>query len=322
MTEKNSADNDFDSPWKEALEVYFPQFMQLLFPKAYAEIDWSRKHEFLDTELQKIVRDADSGRTHTDKLVKVYTLSGEETWVLIHVEIQGKAGKGFNKRMYHYNYRLLDYYPDRKIISFAVLTNQRNCQSLGCYKNELWGMKLRFDFPVINLQNWRDKFAELEANPNPFSLVILAQLIAHNTEDNQQKFNHKFQLIRLLYQRGYEKQDVLELFRFIDWMLLLPKELELQINDEIIRIETETKMAYVTSFERFAIEKGEAIGEVRGEAKGEAKTLLKLFKLKFGLVPDWVEEKVNSATVVQLDLWVERILTAESFDSLFEKEIK
>ena len=32
-------DNDYDSPWKEALELYFPQFMELLFPFAYSEIN-------------------------------------------------------------------------------------------------------------------------------------------------------------------------------------------------------------------------------------------------------------------------------------------
>lgn len=72
--------NDYDSPWKEALEIYFPEFIQLLFPESYAEIDWLKPHEFLDNELQKVVRDADSGRKYTDKLVKVYTLAGNEIW--------------------------------------------------------------------------------------------------------------------------------------------------------------------------------------------------------------------------------------------------
>ena len=108
----NKSDNDYDSPWKEALELFFPQFMELLFPYAYAEINWAIAHEFLETELQQIVRDAESGRSYTDKLVKVYTLAGEETWVLIHVEIQGKADATFNQRMYRYHYRLLDCYTD------------------------------------------------------------------------------------------------------------------------------------------------------------------------------------------------------------------
>ena len=316
MTNEIKSEADYDSPWKEALEVYFPQFMQLLFTEAFEEIDWSRDYEFLNTELQKVVRDADSGRGHVDKLVKVYTLEGIETWVLIHIEIQAKADKAFNQRMYRYNYRLVDCYPEHNIVSFAVLTNQRNCAHLGCYSVQKWGMKLRFDFPVLNLQDWRDKFSELEASDNLFSVIILAQLTAHNVRDHQQRFNLKLRITRLLYQRGYNKQQVLELFRFIDWMLRLPKELELKLDDEIEIIEEANKVAYVTSIERFAMERGEAIGEI----KGEAKTLLKLFKLKFGLVSDSAEEKILSADKSQLDIWVERILTAETVEDLFKEE--
>jgi hypothetical protein len=72
-------ENDYDSPWKEALERYFPQFMALLFPAVFAEINWAIPHKFLETELQKIVRDAESGRKYMDKLVKVFALNGTET---------------------------------------------------------------------------------------------------------------------------------------------------------------------------------------------------------------------------------------------------
>jgi len=125
-------------------------------------------------------------------------------------------------------------------------------------------------------------------------------------------FEGKFRLIRQLYQRGYDRQDILELFRFIDWMLLLPKELELQLKHEVIKIEEEQKMAYITSIERFAKEEG----ETKGEIKGEAQTLLVLLKLKFGSLPEWAELKINSADKDQLDLWVEKFLTAESVESL------
>jgi hypothetical protein len=43
--------------------------------------------------------------------------------------------------------------------------------------------------------------------------------------------------------------------------------------------------------------------------------------LKFNNVPAWVEEKVTTADVAQLDQWVEKILTAESVDSLFEDSL-
>jgi hypothetical protein len=36
---------DYDSPWKEALDLYFEPFLALLFPTIHAQIDWSRGHE-------------------------------------------------------------------------------------------------------------------------------------------------------------------------------------------------------------------------------------------------------------------------------------
>ena len=103
--------------------------------------------------------------------------------------------------------------------------------------------------------------------------MILAQLIAHQTHKQPlQRKDGKFKLIRLLYERGYQRQDILELLRFIDWMLRLPEILELQCKQEIVLIEQEQKMKYVTSWERYAREEG--------EAKGEAKTLLKLLRKK------------------------------------------
>jgi len=80
---------DFDSPWKEAIELYFESFMLFFFPHIHAEIDWSKGYTFLDKEFQEIVRDSATGRRYVDKLVKVFLLDGMETWVLVHVEVQG-----------------------------------------------------------------------------------------------------------------------------------------------------------------------------------------------------------------------------------------
>ncbi|TDO10522.1 MULTISPECIES: hypothetical protein [Halomonas] len=156
MNDTAAGSSDFDSPWKEALEHYFPQFLQLLKPEMYRDIDWQRPHEFLDKELQQVVRDTEAGRRHTDKLVKVFTLDGSETWVLIHVEVQGRADRHFNARMYRYFYRLQDKYPQRRIANLAILTNQAHHQSIGHYEQQLWQTRLVFSFPVVNLQHMRD----------------------------------------------------------------------------------------------------------------------------------------------------------------------
>jgi len=153
---------------------------------------------------------------------------------------------------------------------------------------------------------------------NPFSVIILAQLIAHNTtNNNEDRYLNKFKLVKLLYQRGYQRKDISALFRLIDWMLALPTELELQLN---FKIEEELKMPYVTSYEKYMKEKIEAEaaakGEARGEARGEANILLTLLKLKFGVLSDSVEQQIKTAEKNQLDKWVENILTADSLDSL------
>lgn len=116
--------DDHDSPWKEALEFFFPQAMALLAPDLYALIDWSVAPKFLDKELQSLgIPDGPhgQGRLQADKLVQVRLLgnphsdsaSGPIAWVLIHIEIQGgrigpRTMTGFTHRMYRYRTRFED----------------------------------------------------------------------------------------------------------------------------------------------------------------------------------------------------------------------
>ncbi|MFN3335574.1 MAG: hypothetical protein ACK47M_24010 [Caldilinea sp.] len=79
MQSSSTPPTDFDSPWKDNLDLLFAEFMAFFFPDAYVAIDWSRGHEYLDKELQKITADADTGRRTVDKLVKVYLLGRRRT---------------------------------------------------------------------------------------------------------------------------------------------------------------------------------------------------------------------------------------------------
>ena len=56
-------------------------------------IDWSQGYEFLDKELQQVVRDAEMGRRWADKLVKVRLKTGIEAFLYIHIEVQGNSKK-------------------------------------------------------------------------------------------------------------------------------------------------------------------------------------------------------------------------------------
>ncbi len=99
---------EYDSPWKEAIEEFFEEFFLFFFPEVHADIDWSKGYTFLDKELQKIVRQSKTTKLYVDKLARVYRKSGEEAWVLAHIDVQSQHETHFDKRMFTYNHRLVD----------------------------------------------------------------------------------------------------------------------------------------------------------------------------------------------------------------------
>ena len=253
MTEQR---DEFDSPWKEILEVYFQDFMQFFFPEIHDDIDWSRGYDFLDQELQQVVRDAELGKRLADKLVKVWKLSGEETWVLVHIEIQSQEEGKFSKRMFVYYYRLRDKY-NQRVASLAILGDERETWRPQPFQESLWGCEVSFRFPTIKLLDYEPCWAELEASRNPFAIAVMAHLKTKETQhDAQARKDWKFRLTRRLYEQGYERQDILNLFRFIDWVLELPEGLKQVFRAELEQYEQERQMPYVTSIEQMGIEKG------------------------------------------------------------------
>ena len=72
--------SDFDSPWKEALDRYFTAFLRFFFPNIHADIDWSRKYEMLDTELQQVVRTAELGHRHFGPTNRSYEYGQRTTY--------------------------------------------------------------------------------------------------------------------------------------------------------------------------------------------------------------------------------------------------
>jgi len=62
--------------------------------------------------------------------------------------------------------------------------------------------------------------------------------------------------VRNLYERGFSAKDVRELFRVIDWLMVLPTPLEIMFRSDVDKIQEERHMPYVTSIERLARREG------------------------------------------------------------------
>jgi len=241
---------DYDSPWKEALDLYFQAFLALLFPHIHRDIDWSRGFEMLDKELQQLLPKAAQGRRTVDKLVKVWRRNGTEAWVLIHIEVQTRRERGFGRRMFIYNSRIADRY-NREVVSLAVLADDNPSWRPDHYEWELWGCRKRMEFPPVKLLDFTSRAAELEDDSNPFAKVVLAHLKALETRrDAEDRRAWKFRLVRGLYERGFHAEDVRQLFRLIDWLMELPQPVQQAFRQEVDEYEEGRHMPFVTSFER------------------------------------------------------------------------
>ena len=72
----------------------------------------------------------------------------------------------------------------------------------------------------------------------------------------QPKFKEwKFQLTRRLFEEGFDRQDIMELFLFLDWLMELPRGLKREFRDELDLYQQEKKMPYISSIEEVAMEK-------------------------------------------------------------------
>lgn len=321
--------DQYDSPWKDALEVAFPEFLAFYFPDAFRQIDWSHEHVFLDKELRQVVRDAAVGRRFVDKLVRVERHGGGEGRVYVHVEIQGGREADFPKRMYVYNYRLFDRY-GCPVASLAVLTDDEAGWRPDHFRSEVFGCETGIRFPIAKLADHAGRLDALLADTNPFALVTAAHLLTRQTRrDAQRRFEAKRRLVRLLYERGWDKRRILSLFAVLDWMMLLPKKLEAKLWHDIESIEGERKVRYVTSVERLAIErgmqkgmqkgieKGMKKGIEKGRLEGESIILHRQLTRRFGPLSPEILERLASADAGQLETWADRVLDARSLEEVF-----
>ena len=257
-----------DSVWKEAIESYFPDFMNFFFPKIAKEIDFNKGYQFLDKELEKITSNSELGKRLADILVKTYLKDGTEKWLLIHVEIQGYYEKDFAKRMFIYNYRIFDRY-NNDVISLAIITDPSANYISNRYEVKYCDFELIFRFPTVKITDYKNKWEELSNSKNPFAIIVMTHLKEIETKkDDDQRLFWKITLVKQLYDKGYSKNDILLLYKFIDWLVTLPKELNNKFHKEIVKYEEVKKMPYITTAERIGIEKGMLEGIQQGIQKG------------------------------------------------------
>jgi hypothetical protein len=324
-----AARRPFDEPWKRIIEALFADFVAMFLPEAHAEIDWSVPAKFLDKELARIARGARGGRRTADKLAEVQLRSGEEAWVLVHVEVQAQRDESFARRMFRYHLRIFDHF-DREPVSVAILADPAAAWRPDSYGYGRWGTSMRLRFPVVKLADWSDHIEELASSDNPFGIAVAAHLAALATaKRDATRYAQRLRLYRAVRRKGLSEEKAGALLTFMDWVLDLPEDLDDRFWNEV-RVEEESEpMRYMTRMEERAeergllegrtlgveegrtlgveegrtlgveegrtlgVEEGKALGILVGKAAGMRESLLFLLEGKFGPIPADVRDRIE-----------------------------
>lgn len=339
--------DDHDSPWKDALEVFLPQAIALFAPHLHVQIDWTFPAEFLDKEFQALCHGIAHSRRHTDKLVRLRLTSGRFLCLLLHVEVQGgritKASlRRTALRVQQYDYRIHDRYvlqpalqrkeclPFATVYTLVIFTGQGSGPDFLTADHQPLQNAQPLRYQAVYLGRWLDDWTALTrlAQSNPFAVIVMAQLLALRHR-GAQRLQPKLGLVRQLITHGYRRDSVVNLLRFIDWILALPPAMDNTYIQAVEQIEKERSMAYVTSYERYykkrgmeagmaaGMERGKEIGLVQGERQGIMTTLQDQIEARFGHLSDQDRHILQQADVTQLRQWAKRILTADSLQALF-----
>lgn len=114
-------------------------------------------------------------------------------------------------------------------------------------------------------------------------------------------------LIRGLYDRGLTKEQIVNLFKIIDKMMSLPKELQQGLVAKIKQLEEERKMPFISPTEELAMERGELKGIQQGIQR-EQQLIIRQLNRRIGEIELSFINTIRTLTIDELELLGEALL--------------
>ena len=153
--------------------------------------------------------------------------------------------------------------------------------------------------------DYETQWNQLEQSRNPFAVVVMSHLKPRETTDSAiDRKTWKLRLVKRLYELGYSRSEVLNLFRFIDWVVILPEGLKRTFWDELKTYEEDRKMPYITSVEEIGYE------------RCERSLILRLLNCKLGVLPDRTIDQINKLSTTRLESLGEALLDFNAIEDL------
>jgi hypothetical protein len=130
------------------------------------------------------------------------------------------------------------------------------------------------------------QWEDLEQSENIWAIIVMAHLKTKATTNNlREREQWKWNLVRGLYQRGLTKFEIINLGKFIDKMMTLPPQLQLNFKTKLSQYEEENKMPFLSTIEEMALEEGAKLTS--------QKYIILALQSRFGEIPNSLIETIN-----------------------------
>jgi predicted transposase YdaD len=122
-----------------------------------------------------------------------------------------------------------------------------------------------------------------------------------------------------LYEAGLDRQQILELYRLLDWLMRLPEGLEREYKEQLTEFERSRSMPYITSIERMGRDEGRRAGRQEGREEGrqgQVDMALRLLRRRCGALSPAIESKVRVLSPQRLTDLAEALLDFSGLEDL------
>jgi len=307
---------DNDSPWKELIDAEFESFLRFFAAHAADDVDWRYEPVALDSELQALSIGAEHGRRYADKLVQVKRKNGDDILVLVHVEVQGQRDPHFAARMAAYRWRIQQQW-GRPVFSMAVLVDDSPSWRPSEHTESLWGNRVEFTFHAVKLLDFASRIDELLRSDNVFGVAVAAHLRARaSRKDPLRRFGWKVELTRLLLDRGESAERIQRLFRFIDWVLILPASLRVRYTQDMRQLRQERRVPYVTTVDRDDLDDARQQGMQQGMQQGQVALVLRLLARRIDGLDDDTRANIAALPSPRLEALTDALLDFHDADDV------
>ena len=156
-----------DELWKLIIPLLWVDFIHYFLPEWVDQIDFSRKPEFLDKDLKRLMPRGKSKNRRVDILMRVYLKDGSRKSFLFHIEVQAYYELLFPARVFQYFYRIKDFFQE-PIETLVIMIDDDPNYRPNEYFERFGQTTVHFKYPLFKLLDNPPPYRE----NNIFSIIL------------------------------------------------------------------------------------------------------------------------------------------------------